>query len=459
MKKKIIWGSSIGAFCLVIIVFLISLWHPVFLKKQIVEVDYRGKYQPKTNLQMVLFGNKKAVKYYGQVDVNKLGTYSCYYLYKGKKYPFNVKVVDQQAPKLMVKNYQTDLVADVKPQDFVKKVSDNKKAYLKFAENYNKAKKAGKTNVKIIAYDKSGNETEKDAQLIRKKDQQAPKFEAIPAIEITTNDQLDLLKGVVVKDNLDPHPKVTYDKKGHDFHQAGTYYLVYQAIDRSGNKATAKRRIDVKQAHSDGDKVVYLTFDDGPSANTAKILDILKKFKVKGTFFVTGNGQKYNYLIKRAYAEGNTIGLHTYTHNYQIYRSAATYYADLNQIEQMVHNLIGIKSKYIRFPGGSSNTVSRQYQRGIMSYLVRDVMNKGYRYYDWNCSSGDAAGNTMPTSYIIRNATNGKANHLNILFHDSKTKTTTVAALPTVIKYYLSRGYTFKPITDLSVQVHHGVNN
>lgn len=125
----------------------------------------------------------------------------------------------------------------------------------------------------------------------------------------------------------------------------------------------------------------------------------------------------------------------------------------------MVKQITGKAPKYIRFPGGSSNTISAQYSQGIMSALDNMVHEKGYEYFDWNCSSGDAASNTVPTQDIVRNATSCDYEQIMILFHDSSPKTTTVEALPEIIKSYKERGYVFKGISDDTPIFHHGVNN
>lgn len=228
---------------------------------------------------------------------------------------------------------------------------------------------------------------------------------------------------------------------------------------KQAKKEQAIQYPDPKFQKPEGKKVVYLTFDDGPSQNTAKILEILNLYHVKGTFFVTGQDKKYNYLIKRAYDEGNTIALHTYSHQYQIYASKKTYYADLNKVAKIVKSEIGFVPKYVRFPGGSSNTISANYHPGIMTELTKDLGRKGYRYYDWNCSSGDARGNNIPAQTLIRNATSCHADKINILFHDAAAKDTTAVALPSVIEYYKALGYQFCPISVQSAQIHHHVFN
>ena len=117
---------------------------------------------------------------------------------------------------------------------------------------------------------------------------------------------------------------------------------------------------------------IFLTFDDGPSnSTTGRLLDILKKYKVKATFFVTGNGS--DDLIKREYAEGHSIGLHTYSHSYKtVYASEEAFFDDLNKVDQRVYNAIGIHPKITRFPGGASNTVSK-FNPGIMTRLASQL--------------------------------------------------------------------------------------
>ena len=142
----------------------------------------------------------------------------------------------------------------------------------------------------------------------------------------------------------------------------------------------------------DDEKVVYLTFDDGPSKNTQRVLDILAEYDAKATFFITGQQPEYFSMIKTAYDAGHTIGLHSYIHEYdQVYASVDAYFKDLEKIGELAKEQIGFVPCYIRFPGGASNTVSRKYTEGIMSELTQKVLEKGYQNYDWNISSGDGS--------------------------------------------------------------------
>lgn len=209
-----------------------------------------------------------------------------------------------------------------------------------------------------------------------------------------------------------------------------------------------------------GAKIIYLTFDDGPSANTGDILDILKKYNVKATFFVIKN-ESYSSYYKRIVDEGHSIALHSYTHDYSvIYRSADAYFNDLNKISDYVYEKAGVRTRMIRFPGGSSNTVSRSYCRGIMSRLADLTEEKGYVYFDWNSANNDATGQNLSAAQL-RSAANayGGRSPLVMLMHDAPGKYRTVQALPGIIEYYKSLGYYFLPLNETSPTAHHGISN
>lgn len=256
----------------------------------------------------------------------------------------------------------------------------------------------------------------------------------------------DITNSVVVTSNLDTN-------------KLGTYNIKYEAIDTSGNKAEVSRTIHVINKPSYyGNGIIYLTFDDGPSYLTGKILDILDSENIKATFFVTHGGD----YVKRAYNSGNTIALHTYTHNYSyVYSSIDNYFIDLNNVSNSVYNSIGIHPKIIRFPGGSSNTISKNYSNGIMSRLTNEVINRGYTYFDWNVDSNDAGGDGYNSSKIYNNVISGLSHSKTniVLMHDSESHSASVDALRNIIKYGKNNGYTFKAITSDTPIVRHGVNN
>ena len=205
-------------------------------------------------------------------------------------------------------------------------------------------------------------------------------------------------------------------------------------------------------------KVIYLTFDDGPSIYTEDILNTLDKYNVKATFFVTCSGSLDKYA-KKIIEKGHTLGLHTCTHRYNIvYSSEENYFNDLNSISAKVEELTGYKSKYIRFPGGSSNTISR-FNKGIMTRLTQKVTEDGYKYYDWNIDSEDAAGADKEGVYnnVISALKNHNYSTNMVLMHDIKVSTKD--ALDSIIKDALDMGYTFSNINDYTNEVHHRINN
>ncbi|MCP1111384.1 peptidoglycan/xylan/chitin deacetylase (PgdA/CDA1 family) [Lachnospiraceae bacterium PM6-15] len=230
------------------------------------------------------------------------------------------------------------------------------------------------------------------------------------------------------------------------------------ALLEARSNFSAQPGVPVGSPGESGEKVVYLTIDDGPSALTSQVLDILDRYQAKATFFVTGAMPDYYHLIGEAYRRGHTIGLHTMTHDYaKVYASVGAYFADLEQIGSVVSGQIGYVPCFIRFPGGSSNQISANYSKGIMSTLVGAVQEKGYQYYDWNCSVGD--GSVVNADQVVANGTSKSNQNIVLLCHDSQTKQATVDGLPRVIEHYQSQGYVFKALDRNSYAPHHGVGN
>lgn len=204
-------------------------------------------------------------------------------------------------------------------------------------------------------------------------------------------------------------------------------------------------------------KTVYLTFDDGPSIYTKEILDTLDKYGVKATFFVV-NG-KQNHLMKEIVNRGHQIGLHTYTHKYDVlYKSEQAYFDDLNKINEVVKAETGVETKLIRFPGGSSNAISKKYSKGLMTKLTASVTEKGYYYYDWNCTNGDAEGAKTVTDQLRYCSKFPRgASEIVVLMHDNKKLT--AQSLPYIIEYYKACGMEFGILTPEVTGAHHPIYN
>ena len=188
-------------------------------------------------------------------------------------------------------------------------------------------------------------------------------------------------------------------------------------------------------------KVCYLTFDDGPDRNnTARVLDVLKEYDVKATFFVVYKDYKEERaLYKRIVEEGHTIGVHTASHNYnKIYSSVDAYLDDFSRCAEQIESVTGVKPEVFRFPGGSVNGYNSQIYREIIAEMTR----RGYTYYDWNVSCGDAAAVYVSASKIVNNvlsSSNGIKRKI-ILMHDGTGHSTTADALPRVIEGLRKQG-------------------
>lgn len=302
-----------------------------------------------------------------------------------------------------------------------------------------------------------------------------------PELKVESEDIVSIYVGdeykeptVTAIDNYDGDITDKVEKTGEvDNTKAGTYEIEYKVKDLSGNETSKKITVEVKvkpvvNNNGGGTKVssnmscgnpgtIYLTFDDGPNGYyTPVILDVLQKYGVKATFFVTSAGP--DDLITREYNEGHTVAIHTSSHAYNVvYSSDEAFWNDMNIIKERIERLTGTSPTLMRFPGGSSNTVSRHYSVGIMSRLAKQIEEKGYAYFDWNISSGDAGGTTDPTQEyynVVNNLSKSRGNV--ILMHDIKYHTS--QAIESIVKYGLDNGYTFD-VLNTSIICHQAISN
>ena len=246
----------------------------------------------------------------------------------------------------------------------------------------------------------------------------------------------------------------------------GEYKLVYTVSDSYKNSAEKTRIVTVYKPkgpvapnlpENPVGGVVYLTFDDGPSRHTDRLLDVLAKYNVKATFFVVNT--PYISKVSRIAAEGHTVALHTATHVFSdVYASDEAYFEDLQTISDVVEGYTGQKSMLIRFPGGSSNTISRAYSKGIMTRLTQAVQEKGYHYFDWNVDSFDAGG-ARSSDEVFYHVVNGLARSSTSVVLQHDLHGFSVDAVERIIQWGLENGYTFQPLTVGSPECHHGVNN
>lgn len=194
--------------------------------------------------------------------------------------------------------------------------------------------------------------------------------------------------------------------------------------------------------------VVYLTFDDGPSANTTTILDALVAAGQRATFFVVGKNIAGNEaILQRMVDEGHTIGIHTYSHDYEtVYTSVESYLEDFYQTWQAVYDACGVYPTIFRFPGGSVNA----YNQEIYQQIIAEMLRRGFVYYDWNASCNDATSTRYSARQLASFAVEGVAatSHPIVLLHDGPEKRTTAQAVPSILSQLAEAGYTCLPLTN-----------
>ena len=434
-KKLIIVITSVVVVLLLLVILFFSLFNINIIVngKENETIEYGDTYTEEgasASYNTLSFKNKSVdVSISGEVDCSKLGTYHIHY--KAKKEGFTA-----------TDNYDGDITDKVTRHE-----KDNVVTYTVSDSSGNKT-----TVTRTVEYNDG----------------------IAPSLTLNGDSHVTIKAGTKYKDT----GAAATDSHGNDIsdsitvsgevknYRSGDYTLTYTATDKFGNTNSIGRTVTVeavKQADSaavnPGSKVVYLTFDDGPGAYTQQLLDVLAKYNIKVTFFVTNVNSGYQNMIAKEAAAGHTVAIHSASHNYQqIYSSVGAYFDDLNEMSDIIYSQTGSRPTLVRFPGGSSNSVSKKYCKGIMTELAKDVTDQGYKYYDWNVSSGDAGGTTS-TSEVYQNVINGIQSHnvSVVLQHDIKSFS--VDAVESIIQWGLANGYTFLPLTTSSPDVHHGINN
>lgn len=209
----------------------------------------------------------------------------------------------------------------------------------------------------------------------------------------------------------------------------------------------------------ESEKVIYLTFDDGPSLYTPRLLELLEQYDARATFFLVNTPACSTEMLQAIVRGGHSIGIHSMSHDFRtIYGSEEAYLEDLSAMQNLIREKIGVNATLVRFPGGSSNTVSRRYCKGIMSRLVDAVTEAGFSYFDWNVDSGDAAG-CLNTEQISRNVIAGirGKERAVVLLHD--VYPCSVEAVERILRWGQRNGYRFERLTARSPACHHTVQN
>lgn len=229
------------------------------------------------------------------------------------------------------------------------------------------------------------------------------------------------------------------------------YQLGYQNVYAVGQDMEKPTQTTDENEKSDK-KIVYLTFDDGPSPRTLEILDILKEYDIKATFFVLSDDKELNReILKRIYDEGHSIGVHSNSHSYEkIYKSVDNFLEDFNICLDFINDVTGEKPNIFRFPGGSVNS----YNKKIRKDLAEEMTRRGFTYFDWNVCSDDAVKGYTEDS-IYNKVISGCKDRSNsvVLMHDSAPKKATVSALKRIIPDLIAQGFTFEKINSTTPPV------
>lgn len=471
---------SITGICVIVIFCLFSavVWPRLSGKPLLVlngdarEVIAAGTEYSDEGAEATLLGKTVNDRIYvtGKVDTSVPGTYEISYHVDGRWKTYTVTreviVEDQTAPEIILNGDSTVTVENIGDyQEQGASVQDNCDGDLTSALT-EKMEQVNDYTYQVLyqAADSAGNVGTAVRQVVIR-DEVSP--------EISLNG--DASVSIKEREKFhDPGARASDDRDGDltgkivrtgfvDIYRPGTYILTYTVSDAGGNQVQAERKVVVERVHTNPANAVYLTFDDGPSPDvTARILDILAANHIKATFFICNYNEATLPLLKRMVAEGHTIGIHGYSHDYSaIYASTDAFMENVYKLKDKLKQDTGYDAFCMRFPGGSSNTVSKEYSPGIMTNLVQLLTDNDMMYVDWNVSSEDATSNHLPAKKIAANVCSGlKKDRSNIvLMHDTSAKQTTADALQSIINYGKSNGYGFYPVTADTVPVHQKIMN
>lgn len=221
------------------------------------------------------------------------------------------------------------------------------------------------------------------------------------------------------------------------------------------NVENAAATVSGSAASAEKQRVVYLTFDDGPSSLTGKYLDILKKHNIHATFFLIGQQvEEMPELVERELKEGHEAGVHTYTHeSCEIYGSCQAYYEDVNKVRDVLEKRFDYTPRLWRFPWGSANCYIHSYKEEIIQKLYEQNME----YADWNVSAEDSVG-TPSVDSILRNVKKDafRVQEPVVLMHDSGSNQATLDSLEAVITLFEEQGYRFETLSQRENCCHFG---
>ena len=264
---------------------------------------------------------------------------------------------------------------------------------------------------------------------------------------------------------------VAYDRKGNNQTEAvivkgtvtawqiGEYKLTYLLKDDKGTIAKAIRTVKIVKTElpktvKQSKKTIYLTFDDGPSKYTKKVLKILDKYNIKATFFIIGNQKRCSELLPRIAAAGHTIGVHSYSHMFDLmYKDKQSFFEDFLHTQEIIYKYTGSYAKVARLPGGGvSASILTAKLPGKYKTFKKMMHNMGIRYYDWDIQPESATRSTEGTIQTFISEMRHRKSATIVLQHD--TRYYSVEALESMIVWALDHGYTFLPIDQTTPEIH-----
>lgn len=470
-RRRPIWPYILSAVLLVFLVagiMLVSYFTTTELKITMngqaeITLEYGDSYQEPG--ASAAFGDRQVdVTVSGQVLQDKVGTYTvtytAEYMRKTAQLQRVVRIVDTKAPTIvLVYNENTITLPGhaYEEEGFV--AEDNYDGDI--TSRVERIVQEDKIIYKVS--DSSGNTAEVHRP-IKYGDVTAPELTLLGDKEITIQaGETYEEPGFTAIDDVEGDVSAKVEVTGTvDRYKPGTYTITYTVTDNYGNTSTVTRTVTVKEAPrppvvEPNGNVIYLTFDDGPSSFTPRLLEILEKYNVKATFFVVGTAatEYYDDIVNA----GHAIAIHTNTHDYsKLYASDEAFFEDLYAVREKIYQKTGVYTTLMRFPGGSSNRVSKSYCKGIMSRLTKAVEAQGFQYFDWNVDSNDAGG-AETSEEVFQNVIKGvKGRKYSIVLQHDIHKFS-VEAVDDIIEWGLANGYTFEALTPSSPTAHHKVNN
>ena len=369
-----------------------------------------------------------------------------------------VRVVDSQCPVITLVSSQEPLLAGTPYEEEGFTATDNYDGDI--TDRVVRNESYGLVTYSVL--DSSGNPAYVEREI--------PYYDPLPPeLVLTDGDYITITSGTfftdpgfTAVDNVEGDMTDQVEVEGEVIWYApGLYELTYTVTDAFANQTVATRQVAVlaqprPEIQTPRGKVIYLTFDDGPGPHTRELLEVLDRYGVKATFFVTDSG--YDTVMKEIVQQGHSIGIHSVTHDYQeIYASPEAYFEDLLGMQKIIYDNTGVMTTLMRFPGGSSNTISC-FNEGIMTTLSEAVQDAGFQFFDWNVDSNDAGG-AKTAEKVLENVIAGvQGRRVSVVLqHDIHGYS--VEAVEQIILWAWENGYTFLPLKMNSPNAHHDVMN